>query len=325
MAEGAQVAKPLSHYLLPAFIAWAFKVANSNSLWTRAVSSASSSVIRRMLSPLHRGPGRRRSCACPLPPLTPTHAPVIVILLTAAYRLPPEVTDACSQVLALPPHGASHTAHRIIESKLLSIEPSGLIRPVYLPCSQTAERILFVMLETTHMNATDRARRAATLCCHFARNFAYYSVFRKSALLNEEGFWLTVFGDFVDVCVLEWCKLFGNRNGKYHWQNVLPDPDAFRRDLCLYGISEIELKRQWNAVKDYRDHFVAHLEEQETTAIPDLNRLHLLTEFYFEKLQASFPVLQEEDSLPPHFDRYYDRCLKQAQEVLQQFDGGRHG
>ncbi len=117
------------------------------------------------------------------------------------------------------------------------------------------------MPENVRMNATERARRAALLCCHFARNFAYYSVFRSSHLLDKEGFWLTIHGNFVDVCVLEWCKLFGNRNGKYHWKNVMPDPDIFKgKLLSSHGIDDAALEKLWNEIKDYRDDFVAHLE-----------------------------------------------------------------
>jgi len=162
------------------------------------------------------------------------------------------------------------------------------------------------------------------LCCHFARNFAYYSVFRSSAVLLEEGFWLTVHGNFVDVCVLEWCKLFGNRNGKYHWQNVTLNPQEFRRQLLnMHGIDEAQLEKLWNEVKDYRDDFVAHLEEDEATAIPNLNVPYLLTTFYFRALQSDFPDLQLTSTLPQYFDRYYDGCLKQAQEVLKYTEANR--
>lgn len=175
------------------------------------------------------------------------------------------------------------------------------------------------------MNATDRAQRAAMLCCHLARNFAYYSVFRSSSAVSVEGFWLTVHGNFLDVCVLEWCKLFGNRNGKYHWKNVTLDLDAFRSELLdMHGIDEAALKKLLNEVKSYRDKFVAHLEEQEITAIPNLNVPYLLTEFYFRKLQSDFPTLQAHGSLPQHFDQYYDHCLKEAQEVLENISGGQH-
>lgn len=162
-----------------------------------------------------------------------------------------------------------------------------------------------------------RATNAALLCCHFARNFAYHSVFRKSPYLGKEGFWLTVQGNFIDVCVLEWCKLFGNRNGKYHWKNVLCDPDNFRRELLdTHGIDEAALKKLWNTVKDYRDDFVAHTEEQEMSVVPNMNLPYLLVEFYYRKLQLNFPSLETDDCLPAHIDRYYDSCLKEAEGVL---------
>ncbi len=167
------------------------------------------------------------------------------------------------------------------------------------------------------MSPVDRARRAAFLCCHFARNFAYYSVFRKSLDLGKEGFWLTVHGNFIDVCVLEWCKLFGNRNGKYHWKNTLSDPGKFRSELLrTHGIDEAALEKLWNEVKSYRDDFVAHLEEQETTVIPNMNVAYLLVEFYYRKLQLGYPALQTHIALPAHVDRYYDSCLREAEEVL---------
>ena len=176
------------------------------------------------------------------------------------------------------------------------------------------------------MNASDRARRAAMLCCHFARNFAYYSFFRSSSIFGVEGFWLTVHGNFLDVCVLEWCKLFGNRNGKFHWKNATLDPNAFRRELLnTHGIDDAALDKLWNEMKNYRDDFVAHLDEQETTAIPNLNGPYLLTTFYFEKLQSDFTALQTHSSLPQQIYQYYDLCLKQADEVLQGIKGSKHG
>lgn len=105
----------------------------------------------------------------------------------------------------------------------------------------------------------------------------------------------------------------------------MPNPDLFRRELLsLHGFDDAELERLWNEVKDYRDDFVAHLEEQETTRIPNLNIPYLLIAFYFRALQASFSVLETNSSLPLHFDRYYDQCLTEAKGVLQQVNGVRH-
>ena len=179
---------------------------------------------------------------------------------------------------------------------------------------------MFIKLRTILLMTTlvkNRPQNAALLCCHFARNFAYYSVFRQSPHLGETGFWLTVHGNFIDICVLEWCKLFGNKNGIYHWRRTLTDPERFCLELLnSHGINETELKRLWKEVKDYRDDFVAHSEKQETTPIPNMNIPYLLVEFYFRKLLLDFPTLQTNSSLPAHFDQYYDARLKEAEVEL---------
>lgn len=162
------------------------------------------------------------------------------------------------------------------------------------------------------------ATKAAFLCCHFARNYAYYAVFKRSKLLHEEGFWLTVQGNFVDVCVLEWSKLFGNTNGKYHWKNVVRDPSAFKSKMFdRHRLDQNKFHELWLKVKNYRDDFVAHLEEQETTVTPSLSVPYLLVGFYFRELQSDFPMLRTNNELPEHFDRYCKRCREQAEKVLQ--------
>jgi hypothetical protein len=77
----------------------------------------------------------------------------------------------------------------------------------------------------------DRVRRVVLLCCAFARNVAYYRAGwadRAQPLLSElhphASFWRQVNGNFLDMAVLDWCKLFGDpketprkRLAKHHW------------------------------------------------------------------------------------------------------------
>ena len=168
------------------------------------------------------------------------------------------------------------------------------------------------------MPPKDRARKAAFLCCHFARNLAYYTAARKVLVLDKEGFWFTVAGNFVDACALEWCKLFGNLNDKYHWRNVFAQPDIFKQTLLkAHGLSEAELEKLRKEIKDYRDGFVAHLDVTETTRVPSMSTPYLLVEFFYEKLLHEFETLQSEASLPKHIDRYYDLHLKEAAEIFE--------
>lgn len=98
----------------------------------------------------------------------------------------------------------------------------------------------------------------------------------------------------------------------------MPNPDLFRRDLLnLHGIDDAELEQLWNEVKNYRDDFVTHLEDQETTQIPNLNVPYLLVSFYFRALQSTFPALRTTSALSLGFDRYYDERLAAAKGILQ--------
>jgi hypothetical protein len=44
-------------------------------------------------------------------------------------------------------------------------------------------------------------------------------------------FWRTVSGNFIDTCVLEWCKLFGDPNGEHYWKKIVSDPGNFEKLL----------------------------------------------------------------------------------------------
>jgi hypothetical protein len=68
------------------------------------------------------------------------------------------------------------------------------------------------------LTRTDYLRRVVLLCSHFMRNLAYYRTgqrfpdgWKAKPLVPTAPFWRTVNGNFIDVCVLEWCKLFGDK------------------------------------------------------------------------------------------------------------------
>ena len=57
--------------------------------------------------------------------------------------------------------------------------------------------------------------------------------------LKESGdFWATVHSNFLDCCVLEWCKLFidtkHGKPGEHRWDNVVADKVRFKAKLCQH-------------------------------------------------------------------------------------------
>jgi AbiU2 len=129
----------------------------------------------------------------------------------------------------------------------------------------------------------DRVRRAAILCIHFLRNLAYYragwavhveqsgssGASHRILRRKESQFWRTVNGNCLDTCILEWCKLFADRNGKHNWRKVVADPTAFLPGVLAHlRMTEADLRAYTDEIRGYRNKFVAHLDELHVMNIP---------------------------------------------------------
>ena len=76
---------------------------------------------------------------------------------------------------------------------------------------------------------TQRLRRVMLLACHFSRNLGYHraGMSHRRSRISEE-YWKTVTSNCLDVCILEWCKLFADPRDPHHWRNVVSAPAASR-------------------------------------------------------------------------------------------------
>jgi hypothetical protein len=132
---------------------------------------------------------------------------------------------------------------------------------------------------STPLTDRDRVRRVAILCRHCLRNIALYRAGwnkRDRRRLRVEGeFWRGATGAFLDVAIMEWCKLFTERptargGGSHHWRAVILNNQAeFMSGVCVrLGISEGQFLDYANSVIRYRNKFVAHLDNEPTAYIP---------------------------------------------------------
>jgi len=79
-----------------------------------------------------------------------------------------------------------------------------------------------------------RLRRVVILCREFARNLAYVRAGQReeySHLVAESNptasFWRVIRNNALDMCVLEWCKLFGDKQARHYWGKVVSNPAEF--------------------------------------------------------------------------------------------------
>ena len=175
------------------------------------------------------------------------------------------------------------------------------------------------------MDRVKRLRRVVLLCCHFARNLAYYkSGWEGKRLKVPNEFWVTVNGNFVDICVLEWCKLFGDDSDKHHWKQIVGDKDRFISEMLdKLKVSQYELEECWKSFRKYRDKFFAHLDSLEKMDIPYLHIAWDAVRFYHSHIVQ---LCSSEDlkGLPLDVSAYYDNCLADAGRIYEELNSRRH-
>jgi hypothetical protein len=106
----------------------------------------------------------------------------------------------------------------------------------------------------------------------------------ESNLINGN-FWNTVSGNFLDMCVLEWCKLFGGRNEKHSWARITKDRDVFKMDLLQHlELEEGTFEEDIRIFREYRDKWVAHRDREQKGLYPRLETASKAVWFYYRHI-----------------------------------------
>ncbi len=163
-----------------------------------------------------------------------------------------------------------------------------------------------------------RVRRALILCCHFLRNLAFYRAgWRGRVCIRKDQFWVTANGNFLDHCVLEWCKLFADeKRGKHFWRKVITDQEVFLDGLLrTLKFTEAEFASYVDEMRTYRDKFVAHLDLDEVMQIPRLRLAQKGVSYLHDY------ILEHEDDggffpeVPPKASRFFSLYAGQGKEI----------
>jgi hypothetical protein len=119
------------------------------------------------------------------------------------------------------------------------------------------------------------------------RNLAYYRVggqhpigWKDPPLVATASFWRLVNGNFIDACVLDWCKLLGDAKGQHFWRRIVSD-DKFKAELLRHlNVSDAEFEEFRLKMREYRDKFVAHLDSNLVMNIPTLGVARKSVEYH---------------------------------------------
>lgn len=162
-----------------------------------------------------------------------------------------------------------------------------------------------------------KKRRIESVCHTIVRNVAYYR-----AVLPSKGagnnFWRTVTLNFMNAAVLDWCKMFAEESGKHHWREIISSEHhvSFFQDMMTsLGVTEEKFQEYVQSTKEYRNKFVAHLddtnlmlEDAHFKAFPDLELLIESTKFLLNNV---YPNLE------PSIGEYYAYAERSAREAVE--------
>jgi hypothetical protein len=145
------------------------------------------------------------------------------------------------------------------------------------------------------LNPVERRRRVVMLCSSFLRNLAFHRAgldrrVQRALLMSPHPqfeFWREAHVNFLDVCVLEWCKLFADRRGQHHWRRIIDidDHDGVEADLYRrLSVTPDEFAKLIEKAKHYRDKFIAHLDEERIMRLPNLELAKKSVVFLYGRL-----------------------------------------
>ena len=164
----------------------------------------------------------------------------------------------------------------------------------------------------------DRLRRVVLLCCHFARNLAYYRAWHKRPTNgNYSQILVTIDGNFLDMAVLEWCKLFGDKKGNYYWGRVVSSQNFEEEMLENLGVTTDQFADYIDEMRKYRDKFLAHLDDELVMNIPNMDQAKMPVEFYHDYLVCHETQAGDLAGLPTDLTVYYQQCSDEALSMIK--------
>jgi hypothetical protein len=175
----------------------------------------------------------------------------------------------------------------------------------------------------------ERLRRVVILCASFARNVAYFRAGQsqtgsagRAPSQPCSAFWTQVSANFLDISVLEWCKLLGDEKDKHFWRNVVTDPGAFEANLLAnLAMTASDFEDLGKKMRRYRDKFVAHLDSDAKMDIPRLTAALAANSFYhghIVRVEAAAGDLFGLADTSEKFAKGYEQCFKEAQRAYGQ-------
>lgn len=176
------------------------------------------------------------------------------------------------------------------------------------------------------LSHAERLRRVIRFCADFTRNLAHYRIgfAQQEKWLKDSSavFWLSTVNNSMDMCILDWCKLFCGDNDGHSWHRVVSDRDGFEAKLLQQlGVSDFEFEAFRIETKEYRDKFAAHLDLLRKMNIPKLDLAQRSVYFYCGYVgehEAGPGELVDRPGFEKKLTSAYEACMAGAERVFAQ-------
>jgi hypothetical protein len=139
-------------------------------------------------------------------------------------------------------------------------------------------------------------------------------------------FWRIMYGNLMDMAVIEWCKLFGSDHDDHqpiHWKKMIPSPDHENFRHALYKQMQLDketFEKVWIEMKGYRDNQAAHfnldwLAPEKKPTYPVFDAPLEAAYVYYDYLLQMLKEQGITDRYPLDIRDYSKRFADQAQKV----------
>jgi hypothetical protein len=139
-------------------------------------------------------------------------------------------------------------------------------------------------------------------------------------------FWTQTSANFLDIAVLEWCKLLGDEKDKHFWRNVVTDPALFEASVLAHiGLKASDFVDFAKKMRRYRDKFVAHLDSDAKMDVPRLTTALASNSFYhghIVRVEAAAGDLFGLADTSDKFAKGYEQCFWEAQRAYDKAIAG---
>ena len=135
---------------------------------------------------------------------------------------------------------------------------------------------------------------------------------------DEFEFWIATHNAFLDLAILDWCKLFTETSGVHHWRASVIDYAGFERSFfASSGLSDEQFAHYCDNLRTYRNRFLAHLDKHNAHRLPTLTVARVSTKALLHWLvcvEDHSGILSDAPSDP---EQFYSACFHQARAAAR--------